>query len=63
MIVAFTEISILVISQDVNSFSKFRAPQKGLDETCYLVRSYPELLWLQSMHNNEQMCPAQGCFL
>ena len=44
MIVAFTEVSILVSCETQNLFLKFAAPIKGQDETCYIARSYLELL-------------------
>ena len=44
MIVVFTEISFSVSHKMQDLFLKFRAPHKGPDETCYLAKSYPELL-------------------
>ena len=44
MIVVSTEILLSVSRKMQNLFLKFRAPHKGLDETCYLAKSYLELL-------------------
>ena len=47
MLVGFTEM--------VSSLILCLAPYKGPDETCYIAKSYLELLYIKSIHSNKQM--------
>jgi len=44
MIAVFTEISLFASHETKNLLLKIGVPHKGPDETCYLARSYLELL-------------------